>query len=189
MLFSLLQVVTLMNWTAHWKTVVSRFCLHSLYVLWVALNTSVCPDPGGGCEIHMRACTLFAFEWVITCVLCRGRPAVAGVVNLHLPHPQRSKLAMSRVPSPPPPAEMTSGPVAESWCYTQVSECVCVCVCVCARFLVSRWIFILLDRGAQFWWSTFRFRSMSNQTHLNQPIKLLGFTWKWLAGVLEQDWN
>lgn len=29
-------------------------------------------------------------------------------------------LAMSRVPSPPPPAEMSSGPVAESWCYTQV---------------------------------------------------------------------
>ena len=28
---------------------------------------------------------------------------------------------MSRVPSPPPPAEMSSGPVAESWCYTQVS--------------------------------------------------------------------
>ncbi|XP_057243376.1 speckle-type POZ protein-like, partial [Malurus melanocephalus] len=26
---------------------------------------------------------------------------------------------MSRVPSPPPPAEMSSGPVAESWCYTQ----------------------------------------------------------------------
>ncbi|KAJ8389971.1 hypothetical protein AAFF_G00112560 [Aldrovandia affinis] len=31
-----------------------------------------------------------------------------------------SKLAMSRVPSPPPPAEMSSGPVAESWCYTQI---------------------------------------------------------------------
>lgn len=30
---------------------------------------------------------------------------------------------MSRVPSPPPPAEMSSGPVAESWCYTQVSSC------------------------------------------------------------------
>ncbi|XP_064439334.1 speckle-type POZ protein isoform X2 [Mirounga angustirostris] len=30
------------------------------------------------------------------------------------------KLAMSRVPSPPPPAEMSSGPVAESWCYTQI---------------------------------------------------------------------
>ncbi|XDV13455.1 hypothetical protein PO909_001856, partial [Leuciscus waleckii] len=28
----------------------SRFCLHSLHVLWVTLNTSVCPDPGGGCE-------------------------------------------------------------------------------------------------------------------------------------------
>uniref|UniRef100_A0A673GDW2 Speckle-type POZ protein-like B n=1 Tax=Sinocyclocheilus rhinocerous TaxID=307959 RepID=A0A673GDW2_9TELE len=27
---------------------------------------------------------------------------------------------MSRVPTPPPPGEMTSGPVAESWCYTQV---------------------------------------------------------------------
>uniref|UniRef100_A0A8U8BB70 Speckle type BTB/POZ protein n=1 Tax=Geospiza parvula TaxID=87175 RepID=A0A8U8BB70_GEOPR len=27
---------------------------------------------------------------------------------------------MSRVPSPPPPAEMSSGPVAESWCYTQI---------------------------------------------------------------------
>ena len=27
---------------------------------------------------------------------------------------------MSRVPSPPPPAEMSSGPVAESWYYTQV---------------------------------------------------------------------
>ncbi|KAK3520720.1 hypothetical protein QTP70_030602, partial [Hemibagrus guttatus] len=35
-------------------------------------------------------------------------------------HPTHSKLAMSRVPSPPPPAEMTSGPVAESWCYTQI---------------------------------------------------------------------
>lgn len=29
---------------------------------------------------------------------------------------------MSRVPSPPPPAEMSSGPVAESWCYTQVKR-------------------------------------------------------------------
>lgn len=29
---------------------------------------------------------------------------------------------MSRVPSPPPPAEMSSGPVAESWCYTQVKS-------------------------------------------------------------------
>uniref|UniRef100_A0A087XT90 Speckle type BTB/POZ protein like a n=1 Tax=Poecilia formosa TaxID=48698 RepID=A0A087XT90_POEFO len=28
---------------------------------------------------------------------------------------------MSRVPTPPPPGEMSSGPVAESWCYTQVS--------------------------------------------------------------------
>ncbi|KAL4636259.1 speckle-type POZ protein-like A isoform X1, partial [Arapaima gigas] len=27
---------------------------------------------------------------------------------------------MSRVSSPPPPGEMSSGPVAESWCYTQV---------------------------------------------------------------------
>ncbi|XP_062343056.1 speckle-type POZ protein [Osmerus eperlanus] len=27
---------------------------------------------------------------------------------------------MSRVPSPPPPADMSSGPVAESWCYTQI---------------------------------------------------------------------
>uniref|UniRef100_A0A8C3FIT6 Speckle type BTB/POZ protein like n=1 Tax=Chrysemys picta bellii TaxID=8478 RepID=A0A8C3FIT6_CHRPI len=26
---------------------------------------------------------------------------------------------MSRVPTPPPPGEMSSGPVAESWCYTQ----------------------------------------------------------------------
>ncbi|KAK2868847.1 hypothetical protein Q7C36_000718 [Tachysurus vachellii] len=33
---------------------------------------------------------------------------------------ERTKLAMSRVPTPPPPGEMTSGPVAESWCYTQV---------------------------------------------------------------------
>ncbi|KAL3986721.1 KRAB domain-containing zinc finger protein [Sarotherodon galilaeus] len=31
-----------------------------------------------------------------------------------------SMLAMSRVPSPPPPAEMSSSPVAESWCYTQI---------------------------------------------------------------------
>ncbi|GLD73345.1 speckle-type POZ protein isoform X1 [Lates japonicus] len=31
-----------------------------------------------------------------------------------------SRLAMSRVPSPPSPAEMSSGPVAESWCYTQI---------------------------------------------------------------------
>ncbi|CAB1342168.1 unnamed protein product [Coregonus sp. 'balchen'] len=31
-----------------------------------------------------------------------------------------STLAMSRVPSPPPPADMSSGPVAESWCYTQI---------------------------------------------------------------------
>lgn len=30
------------------------------------------------------------------------------------------KPAMSRVPTPPPPGEMSSGPVAESWCYTQV---------------------------------------------------------------------
>ncbi|XP_045072366.1 speckle-type POZ protein-like A, partial [Coregonus clupeaformis] len=28
--------------------------------------------------------------------------------------------AMSRVPSPPPPGDMSTGPVAESWCYTQV---------------------------------------------------------------------
>lgn len=34
----------------------------------------------------------------------------------------RWKQAMSRVPTPPPPGEMTSGPVAESWCYTQVRE-------------------------------------------------------------------
>lgn len=27
---------------------------------------------------------------------------------------------MSRVPSPPPPGDMSTGPVAESWCYTQV---------------------------------------------------------------------
>ncbi|MBN3287127.1 SPOP protein, partial [Polyodon spathula] len=27
---------------------------------------------------------------------------------------------MSRVSSPPPPADMSSGPVAESWCYTQI---------------------------------------------------------------------
>ncbi|XP_059547787.1 LOW QUALITY PROTEIN: speckle-type POZ protein-like [Myotis daubentonii] len=27
---------------------------------------------------------------------------------------------MSRVPSPPPPAEMSSGPVAESWCHTEI---------------------------------------------------------------------
>ncbi|KAM6904596.1 speckle-type POZ protein isoform 2-T2 [Xenentodon cancila] len=27
---------------------------------------------------------------------------------------------MSRAPSPPPPAEMSSSPVAESWCYTQI---------------------------------------------------------------------
>ncbi|GLD49005.1 speckle-type POZ protein-like protein [Lates japonicus] len=27
---------------------------------------------------------------------------------------------MSRVPRPPSPAEMSSGPVAESWCYTQI---------------------------------------------------------------------
>lgn len=32
-----------------------------------------------------------------------------------------SKLVMSRVPTPPPNGEMSSGPVAESWCYTQVS--------------------------------------------------------------------
>ena len=30
------------------------------------------------------------------------------------------KPVMSRVPTPPPPGEMSSGPVAESWCYTQV---------------------------------------------------------------------
>ncbi|MEE6489127.1 hypothetical protein FKM82_015496 [Ascaphus truei] len=30
------------------------------------------------------------------------------------------KVAMSRVSTPLPPAEMSSGPVAESWCYTQV---------------------------------------------------------------------
>ncbi len=175
-----------MNWTAHWKTVVSRFCLHSLCSLGCAEHECV---PGSWRRLwNTHACVYIICLWVSNhvCVLCRGRPAVAGVVTLHLLHPQRSKLAMSRVPSPPPPAEMTSGPVAESWCYTQVSEY--VCVCVCAGFLVSR-ICILCDRGAQFWWSTFRFRSMSNQTHLNQPIKLLEFTWKWLAGVLEQDWN
>ncbi|KAJ0005917.1 hypothetical protein NQD34_015811 [Periophthalmus magnuspinnatus] len=32
----------------------------------------------------------------------------------------RLKVVMSRVPTPPPPGEMSSGPVAESWCYTQV---------------------------------------------------------------------
>lgn len=32
-----------------------------------------------------------------------------------------SDLVMSRVPTPPPNGEMASGPVAESWCYTQVS--------------------------------------------------------------------
>ncbi|KAK7940005.1 hypothetical protein WMY93_003331 [Mugilogobius chulae] len=32
----------------------------------------------------------------------------------------RLKEVMSRVPTPPPPGEMSSGPVAESWCYTQV---------------------------------------------------------------------
>lgn len=37
-----------------------------------------------------------------------------------LPPTPSVTLAMSRVPSPPPPAEMSSGPVAESWCYTQV---------------------------------------------------------------------
>lgn len=37
-----------------------------------------------------------------------------------LPSTPSVTLAMSRVPSPPPPAEMSSGPVAESWCYTQV---------------------------------------------------------------------
>lgn len=31
-----------------------------------------------------------------------------------------SKVVMSRVPTPPPPGEMSSGPVAESWCYTEV---------------------------------------------------------------------
>ncbi|XP_029702160.1 speckle-type POZ protein-like A isoform X2 [Takifugu rubripes] len=31
-----------------------------------------------------------------------------------------SDLVMSRVPTPPPNGEMASGPVAESWCYTQV---------------------------------------------------------------------
>ncbi|KAF5909906.1 speckle-type POZ protein-like [Clarias magur] len=40
-------------------------------------------------------------------------------VKLHTGR-ERIKLAMSRVPTPPPPGEMTSGPVAESWCYTQV---------------------------------------------------------------------
>ncbi|KAG7239051.1 hypothetical protein INR49_030231, partial [Caranx melampygus] len=37
-----------------------------------------------------------------------------------LPPTPTVTLAMSRVPSPPPPAEMSSGPVAESWCYTQI---------------------------------------------------------------------
>lgn len=31
-----------------------------------------------------------------------------------------TEAGMSRVPTPPPPGEMSSGPVAESWCYTQV---------------------------------------------------------------------
>lgn len=41
-----------------------------------------------------------------------------------------SMLAMSRVPSPPPPAEMSSSPVAESWCYTQVSNAWLFIFCV-----------------------------------------------------------
>lgn len=32
---------------------------------------------------------------------------------------------MSRVATPPPPGEMSSGPIAESWCYTQVSYILC----------------------------------------------------------------
>lgn len=38
-----------------------------------------------------------------------------------------SRLAMSR--RGPSPAEMSSGPVAESWCYTQVSRDAVCCVC------------------------------------------------------------
>lgn len=100
----------------------SGFSLLSFLVLWVTLNTSVCPDPGGGCEIHICVCVCFwASDNVWT--LCWGRSVVAGEVTIPPLNPKtkRSKLAMSRVPSPPPPAEMTSGPVAESWCYTQVS--------------------------------------------------------------------
>lgn len=40
---------------------------------------------------------------------------------LRTPASVASKLVMSRVPTPPPNGEMSSGPVAESWCYTQVS--------------------------------------------------------------------
>ncbi len=138
---------------------------------------------------NTHACVYIICLWVSNhvCVLCRGRPAVAGVVNLHLPHPQRSKLAMSRVPSPPPPAEMTSGPVAESWCYTQVSEWVCVCVCVRDSWSVGESVYS--------WTGALNSGGLPSDfvpcliKHLNQPIKLLGFTWKWLAGVFEQDWN
>lgn len=41
-----------------------------------------------------------------------------------------SRLAMSRVSSPPPLVEMSSSPVAESWCYTQVRGGV-VCGSIC----------------------------------------------------------
>lgn len=56
-------------------------------------------------------------------------PLLAGA-QAPLRPPPASTLAMSRVPSPPPPADMSSGPVAESWCYTQVSVGIGVCVCV-----------------------------------------------------------
>ncbi|KAA8585428.1 hypothetical protein FQN60_004122, partial [Etheostoma spectabile] len=73
-------------------------------------------------------------------ILESGRPVVLDSSLLQLsvrqhpiaPHPtpglcsgpiqdiSASKLAMSRAPSPSPLAEMSSGQVAESWCYTQI---------------------------------------------------------------------
>lgn len=44
--------------------------------------------------------------------------------NLH----SSSSMAVSRVPSPPPPEVNT--PVAENWCYTQVSRCTKNLLCI-----------------------------------------------------------
>ncbi|KAG8330832.1 hypothetical protein J6590_054122 [Homalodisca vitripennis] len=44
-------------------------------------------------------------------------------------HPGSSSMAVSRVPSPPPPEVNT--PVAENWCYTQTVEYARTLVCVC----------------------------------------------------------
>ncbi|XP_053117462.1 speckle-type POZ protein-like isoform X2 [Hemicordylus capensis] len=50
--------------------------------------------------------------------LCLGRILTVELLPLYCQF--CNKVGMSRVPTPPPPGEMSSGPIAESWCYTQV---------------------------------------------------------------------